>query len=116
MDFIVGFAPVSTHKTFLWVDIVFGPVSAVVTFCGALLIMDGQLHPILLFGIFLGMAISHFSIGRFLCGAVRKMRISARRGARCMGTFLCRRAAGLVCRTKNACAKGLINRKKMKNS
>ena len=89
MDFIVGFAPVSNHKTFLWVDIVFGPASAVVTLCGALLIMDGQLHPILLFGIFLGMAISHFSIGRFLCGAVRKMRISARRGARCIGTFLC---------------------------
>lgn len=61
------------RKRWLWTDVLFGPVAAIITFLGALVIMDGQLHPILLLGVFAGMVLEHVSIGSLLRSVVRRV-------------------------------------------
>lgn len=52
-------------KIFL-VDILFAFLSAILTFCASLVIMDGQLHPLLLFGLMCGALAEHYSVGHFV--------------------------------------------------
>lgn len=47
-------------------DIVFSVIASVVTFFAALVITDGQLHPILFLGILLGLIITHFLCGKYI--------------------------------------------------
>ena len=47
-------------------DALFGVQAALITFFGALAIMDGQLHPLLFIGILCGAVISYLLLGRFL--------------------------------------------------
>lgn len=74
LDVITGFVSSSKRKRWLWTDIAFGPLAAVVTFFGALVIMDGQLHPLLLFGVFLGMAAEHIVVGVWMGRIIRRAR------------------------------------------
>ena len=53
----------------IW-DALLGPLTAIITFCGALIIMDGQLHPLLLGGSVIGMLLEHLTIGRWLSALV----------------------------------------------
>ena len=46
-------------SSIFFLDIMFCVLSALLTFSSALLIMDGQLHPLLLFGIFTGGVVEH---------------------------------------------------------
>ena len=52
-------------------DVLLGALSAVITFFGALVVMDGHLHPLLFFGLLFGFLLEHYTvgkmIGRFLC-------------------------------------------------
>lgn len=52
--------------TILLLDGVFGPVAACITFFCALVVMDGQIHPLLLFGILSGFLLEHYTLGRIL--------------------------------------------------
>ena len=56
-------------------DVVFGLLAAWFTFCASLVIMDGQLHPLLFLAMGLGMVSEHACIGRWVsrgvCGAVK---------------------------------------------
>ncbi len=79
LDVVTGFVSSSKRKRWLWTDIVFGPLAAVVTFFGALVVMDGQLHPLLLFGVFLGMAAEHIVVGVWMGRAIRRTRCLARK-------------------------------------
>ena len=63
LDILTGVACVRKRRKWLWTDVLFGPIAAIITFFGALVIMDGQLHPILLLGVFGGMALEHVSMG-----------------------------------------------------
>lgn len=74
LDTLTSFIPSVRRCDYLWTDVAFGPFAAVVTFFGALAIMDGQLHPLLLFGVFLGMLIEHVSLGILLHKIVLKTR------------------------------------------
>lgn len=74
LDAITALIPSQKKRDCFWIDIAFGPFAAVVSFFGALVIMDGQLHPLLLFGVFFGMWIEHIFIGIFLHKVVRKIR------------------------------------------
>ena len=56
-----------------FLDIMFCVLSALLTFGSALLIMDGQLHPLLLFGIFTGGVVEHYSIGRLIGRGVEQL-------------------------------------------
>lgn len=82
LDVVTGMTRSAKRKRWLWTDVLFGPVLAVTTFFGALVIMDGQLHPLLLFGVFLGMVTEHVIvgvwIGRILCKLRRIIRNSVR--------------------------------------
>lgn len=74
LDLLTGMVRILPRKRWLWTDIVFGPIAAIITFCGALIILDGQLHPLLFFGVFLGMVTEHVAIGVWVCGVVRRAR------------------------------------------
>ena len=74
LDVATGFVPVTRRKHWLWIDVLFGPAAAIITFCGALVVMDGQLHPLLLFGVFFGMGLEHILVGVWVCCAIRKGR------------------------------------------
>ena len=63
LDVITGIIHFKRGKRLLWSDVIFGPLAAVITFLGALVIMDGQLHPLLLCGVLLGMVCEHVLIG-----------------------------------------------------
>lgn len=80
----------------MWTDIVFGPLAAVITFFGALAIMDGHLHPLLLCGVFFGMVAEHVCLGVWICKLLRHMRAGVRKLGRivsaslnCYGVTLC---------------------------
>lgn len=45
-------------------DSVFGVLAAGITFFGALVIMDGQLHPLLFCGILSGFLLEHYTVGK----------------------------------------------------
>ena len=74
LDLLTGMVRVSSRRRWMWTDIVFGPIAAVITFCGALVIMDGHLHPLLFLGVFWGMVTEHVTIGIWVCWAVRRIR------------------------------------------
>ncbi|MBQ8683996.1 MAG: spore cortex biosynthesis protein YabQ [Clostridia bacterium] len=48
-------------------DALFGIPAALVTFFGALAIMDGELHPLLFVGVAVGFLTEHMSVGRWVC-------------------------------------------------
>lgn len=79
LDTVTSFVPPMRRHGYLWTDVVFGPFAAVVTFFGALVIMDGQLHPLLLFGVFFGMLIEHISVGIFMHKVLWNVRRKMRR-------------------------------------
>lgn len=74
-------------KTFLF-DVVFAVISAIITFFAALVIMDGQLHPILFIGLLFGFVVLHVAVGRFIAKAVFHMGVFCitvgEKGAACM--------------------------------
>ena len=80
LDVITGCTYVGGHRRWLWTDVLFGPLAGLITFFGALIIMDGQLHPVLLIGIFLGMLIEHVIIGSYVCRLVHYIRRFISRG------------------------------------
>lgn len=88
LDVMTGFVFVAKRKRWLWTDVIFGPIAAIVTFCGALVIMDGQLHPLLFFGVFLGMALEHFAIGTYMCRLMRYLHHRSIRIVQKMQRFL----------------------------
>lgn len=51
-------------------DVVLGPLAALNTFFGALIIMDGQLHPLLLTGCGCGMLVEHLLLGNLVSSGV----------------------------------------------
>ena len=55
-------------------DVICCILAAVITFFGALVITDGQLHPVLFIGISGGVLAEHFIVGRWLSLAVYKFR------------------------------------------
>lgn len=57
-----------------WLDVIFGPLAAVMLCLGSLAIMDGQLHPLLLFGAFVGVVLERLTIGRYLSNSVAFLR------------------------------------------
>lgn len=65
LDVVTGLV-CGNRRRWLWTDVLFGPFAAVTTFLGALLICDGQLHPVMLLGVALGMGGEHVAIGRYL--------------------------------------------------
>ena len=63
-----------THRCFrLVLDSVLGLLVAMLLFFGAIVIMDGQLHPLLFFGSWLGLITEHASVGKYLCGWIAKL-------------------------------------------
>lgn len=54
-----------------WVlDAFFGPIAGLMLFFGTLVIMDGQLHPLLLVGSLIGLLLEHITIGAWLAASV----------------------------------------------
>ena len=74
LDILTGLVRISKHSRWLWTDVLFGPLAAVITFCGALVIMDGQLHPLLFCGIALGMLTEHVTVGTYCSKTLRRFR------------------------------------------
>ena len=91
LDIATGLFTARKRRRWLWSDVLFGPFAAVITFFGALVIMDGQLHPLLFIGVALGMLTEHVTVGVYLCREVRDVRLwigkCARKGC-CYGSFL----------------------------
>lgn len=96
LDSITALSQLKSRRKWLWTDMAFGPIAAVVTFFGALLICDGQLHPVVLFGVFSGMAVEHLTAGHLLRLMTVRIARFVRRIARifCMGLQACGRFFG----------------------
>ncbi len=75
LDTVTSFIPPVKRNCYFWTDVAFGPFAAVVTFFGALVIMDGQLHPILFMGCALGMILEHVILGMWLAKWIYCMRL-----------------------------------------
>ena len=60
-------------------DALFGPLAALFVFLGALVIMDGQLHPLLILGSFLGLFAEHCTLGFLVKKALQRARIFTRK-------------------------------------
>lgn len=88
LDIVTGLYRFKKGRYWVWTDALFGPFAAVTTFFGALVIMDGQLHPLLIFGTFLGMLAEHVALGRFICAGMRKIRRITREGVRATRALL----------------------------
>ena len=56
------------------IDTLFGPFAALITFGAALVILDGQLHPLLFGGMLVGIVLERQTIGIWLRFAVRHLR------------------------------------------
>ena len=97
-----------------WLDVAFGPLAAVLLFLGSLAIMDGQLHPLLLLGAFLGLVLEHVTIGVYLSQSVVMLRKFIRKSIAVFGRIfiipwvVCRKIVGVLPR------RGEKKRKKMK--
>ncbi len=62
-----GLIRCDTRKPFQYcLDGIFGVIAAILTFFCALVLMDGQLHPVLFLGVLCGFLMEHFTIGRFV--------------------------------------------------
>ena len=55
-------------------DVAFGGVTALLVFFGSLVILDGQLHPLLIFGSTAGLAVEHLSVGLWIRKWLMRMR------------------------------------------
>lgn len=103
------------HKIFL-ADIICCILAAVITFFGALVITDGQFHPVLFVGILIGLLVEHFVVGRWLsylfCKLHKLLRILASRTAHIYAIF--GRLLGSV--VGNKCLKRDLRQKSRKNS
>lgn len=116
LDILTGFARVSHRKKWLWTDVVFGPMAAVITFLGALVIMDGQLHPLLLFGVFSGMAIEHLLVGGWLSRCITQACRITRKGFRIIKARVTETILVATARLRKACHSGENRVKIGKNS
>lgn len=96
LDVMTGLVFIAKRKRWLWTDMIFGPIAAIITFCGALVIMDGQLHPLLFFGVFFGMALEHVVIGTYVCRLMRHLRRGSMQIVRMIQRFL-RRFLSVTC-------------------
>ena len=47
-------------------DALFGGFAALVTFFGALVVLDGQMHPMLFFGVLIGFLVEHWVVGKWI--------------------------------------------------
>ena len=80
LDFFSGWGRNRTRTYCFWLDVAFGPIAAVLLFIGSLVIMDGQLHPLLLLGALFGLALEHVTIGVLVSKTVVLLRGIARKG------------------------------------
>lgn len=87
LGFIVGFCldsvtavtQRSARRRWRLSDMLFGPIAALLVFLGALVIMDGQLHPLLILGSFWGMLAEHFTLGIWVGKLLQKVRYYIRK-------------------------------------
>lgn len=79
LDVFSGLERNQTRMYRLFLDVIFGPLAAVIMFLGSLVIMDGQLHPFLFFGILVGLFLEHLTLGRYLSQIVVIARKCVRR-------------------------------------
>lgn len=72
------------------VDSFFGVPAALLTFFGALAMMDGRMHPLLFGGMAVGFCLEHIAVGRWLARGLFKVGMAFRWGLRWMekGIFL----------------------------
>ena len=70
LDIFSGLERNRTRIYRFWLDVLFGPLAAILLFLGSLVIMDGQMHPLLIFGAFVGLLLEHLTLGRYLSKAV----------------------------------------------
>ena len=73
-------------------DVLFGVLAGLITFFAALAIMDGELHPLLFFGCFVGFAAEHGTVGsilsRWTCAILRGVGTVCRRACRVLDALL----------------------------
>lgn len=87
-DVLTGFGRRASPLRRILLDVLFGILAALITFFGALVIMDGQLHPILFTGCALGLVIEHVTLGILLAKAVFYLRHFTRLLFANVGAFL----------------------------
>lgn len=102
LDFVSGLERNRSRVYRFWLDVAFGPLAAVLLFLGSLVIMDGQLHPLLLLGALLGLVLEHLTVGVYLSKTVFFLRKFLRKSvAICAKIFIdlhavCRKIFGVL--------------------
>ena len=87
-DICGGLGRGKTQRIQFAMDVVLCVIAALITFFGALVVADGQLHPTLFVGVFGGCLAEHYTMGRVLVRVVCWLRKIARKstsfGVRCL--------------------------------
>ena len=85
LDFLSGWGRGRSRRYRIWLDVLFGPVSAVMLFFGSLVIMNGQLHPLLFFGVLIGAVLEHLTVGRYLSRVITFARKILQKAKKALG-------------------------------
>ena len=73
-DVVSGWYRGPQYRSRLFVaDAALGAIAAIITFFGALTIMDGHLHPLLFTGVVTGFLVEHYTIGRCLAHLISRI-------------------------------------------
>lgn len=102
-DVFNGIGKTSRRSLRVWIDIIWGPISSVIVFFGALFLANGQLHPVFLFGAAVGMLLEHGTIGVWIskfvvCCCVFLSKIS--NTGLCIGRFTARLLGNFIARIR----------------
>ena len=72
----------SCRRKLFVADVVFGGFSAIITFFGALVVLDGQLHPMLFVGVLTGFLAEHCLFGKWMGWLLFRLRVCGARAMR----------------------------------
>lgn len=95
-----GFWRGKAYRRFLFVsDVFLCAFAAILTFFSALVLSNGQMHPVMHFGILLGLVVEHFTIGRVVSNFSCKVHRLIKRGK----SSLCARMNVIVHLIRSIC-------------
>lgn len=84
-DCASGFGRTVKRRVLFCLDMFLGPLFSLITFFSALVITDGELHPLLFAGVLVGFVVEHVTIGRWISKGVAWFIRAAKRCLRYAG-------------------------------
>ena len=71
-----------------WADVLFCALASLITFFSSLILTNGRLHPVLFFGIAIGLLLEHMTVGKWVSRWAHKIVCMFRAGVSVVASFL----------------------------